>query len=148
MVMRIPGMLALAATLTAAPASASSFAFVEEASPTATPSIVALGTAGPQTSSIIRIGEPLPAVANDKVAAIPAKRRRGPSLAPLVIRGGVVGTAFAPARPSGKAAEPAATTEPNEQASASQNEAAGKPPVPDAPPAHLPPNGYDKHRQM
>ncbi|MGB3899094.1 MAG: hypothetical protein WA973_11110 [Mesorhizobium sp.] len=146
--MRIPGMLALAATLTAGAASASSFAVVEGSSPPATPSIVTLGTAGQQTPSILSMGEPLPAVANEKVAAIPSQRRHGPAPAPLVIRGGVAGSAFAPARLAEKTAEPAAIAQPNEQASASQGDTAGQSAAPDAPPAYLPPNGYGNHRPL
>jgi hypothetical protein len=142
-------MLALAATLTAGAASASSFAVVEGSSSSATPSIVTLGTAGQQTPSILSMGEPLPAVANEKVAAIPSQRRHGrPAPAPLVIRGGVAGSAFAPARPAEKTAESAAIAQPNEQASATQGDAAGQTAAPDTPPAYLPPNGYGKHRPL
>ncbi len=143
---RIPGVLALAATLTAGPASASSFVVMDRSLPAATPSIVTLGTPAPQTPSIIAMGEPLPAVANEKVAAIPSRRRHGPDLAPLVIRGGVAGSAIAPARPAEKTAEPAATAQPNERASATQSDPASQPAASDAPPAYVPPNGYGKHR--
>ncbi len=69
----------------------------------------------------------------------------GPST-PLVIRGGVAGSAFAPARPAEKTAEPAATAQPNERASATQSDPASQPAASDAPPAYVPPNGYGKHR--
>src|SRR5690606_29741849 len=119
-------------------ANASSFAMMGEPTPTATPSIVALGTPGPKASSIRTMGEPLPAVADETVAAIPPQRRRGPALAPLVIRGGIAGTAFAPARPADKTDKPAPAAQSNEQASASQGEPAGQPATSEAPPAYVP----------
>jgi hypothetical protein len=153
---RVPGVLTLAATLTAGVANASSFAFTGDALP-ATPSIVMLGASAvatthlasiPTMPSIIAMGEPFPAVTNEKVAAIPSKRRHGPAFEPLVIRGGIAGNAFVLAKPADKAAKPTTIAEPEQQASAPQNEAPDQAAAPSAPPARLPPNGYGKHRSM
>ncbi|BCM18141.1 hypothetical protein [Mesorhizobium sp. J8] len=76
-----------------------------------TPSVVRLNAIEPaklsaaSTPSMIALGDPMPAVTDEKVAAIPEKSRH--QQAPMIIRGGVVGGAFAtPAATA--AAKPAA----------------------------------------
>ncbi|WP_189341265.1 MULTISPECIES: hypothetical protein [unclassified Mesorhizobium] len=66
---------------------------------TSTPSVIRLNAIEPAklsaatTPSVIALGDPMPAVTDEKVAAIPEKFGR--QLAPMIIRGGVVGGAFA-----------------------------------------------------
>src|SRR4051812_39526353 len=66
---------------------------------TSTPSFVTVNAIEParlsaaSTPSMIALGDAMPAVTDEKVAAIPAKSRHQP--APTIIRGGVVGGAFA-----------------------------------------------------
>lgn len=93
-----------------------------------------------ETPSIVAMGEPLPEVAQEEVAAIPSRRGNGPNFKPLIIRGGIVGDAFVPA------------DKPEQEASSARN---GTPPAepsepasPAAPPAYLPPNGLGKHRAL
>ncbi|TPI21950.1 hypothetical protein [Mesorhizobium sp. B4-1-1] len=82
---------------------------------TSTPSVVRLNAIEPtklsaaSTPSMIALGDPVPAVTDEKVAAIPEKS--GHQQAPMIIRGGIVGSAFAaPAAPaSAKPATPATT---------------------------------------
>ncbi|RWL26423.1 MAG: hypothetical protein EOR58_17150 [Mesorhizobium sp.] len=88
---------------------------------TSTPSVVRLDAIDParlsavSTPSMIALGDPVPAVTDEKVAAIPEKSGHQP--APMIIRGGVVGGAFAtpaataPAKPATPAT--AATTPAN-----------------------------------
>ncbi|MBZ9865348.1 hypothetical protein LB515_08175 [Mesorhizobium sp. CA15] len=63
-----------------------------------TPSVIRLNAIEPtklsvaSTPSMIALGEPVPAVTDEKVAAIPAKSGR--QQAPMIIRGGIVGGAF------------------------------------------------------
>lgn len=143
-------------------AHASSFVAMGDTEPASTPSIVTFGApagdtrawqsvmpaspavqeAAAVTPSIVAMGEPWPEVTNEKVAAIPQKRSRGPRFQPLVIRGGLVGNAFAPAKPDGKNT----ATAPTQEASASQESDPEPSPAPDKPPAYLPPNGLGKHR--
>ncbi|MBN9547819.1 MAG: hypothetical protein J0H31_02770, partial [Alphaproteobacteria bacterium] len=87
---------------------------------TSTPSVIRLNAIEPArlsaalTPSMIALGDPVPAVTDEKVAAIPEKSGHQP--APMIIRGGIVGSAFAtPATASAKAATPAtaATTPAN-----------------------------------
>ncbi|WP_181170700.1 hypothetical protein [Mesorhizobium sp. B2-6-2] len=80
---------------------------------TSAPSIVKLNAIEPtklsaaSTSSMIALGDPMPAVTNEKVAAIPEKS--GHQQAPMIIRGGIVGGAFeTPA--AAKPTAPATTT--------------------------------------
>ncbi|WP_246677922.1 hypothetical protein [Mesorhizobium sp. B2-7-2] len=79
---------------------------------TSTPSIVKLNAIEPtklsaaSTPSMIALGDPMPAVTNEKVAAIPAKS--GHQQAPMIIRGGIVGGAFE--TPAAKPTAPATTT--------------------------------------
>ncbi|MDX8480001.1 hypothetical protein RFN28_16135 [Mesorhizobium sp. VK24D] len=64
---------------------------------TSTPSVVRLAAVGQisaaSTPSIVALGDPVPAVTDEKVAAIPEKSRHAQT--PMIIRGGVVGGAFA-----------------------------------------------------
>ena len=80
---------------------------------TSTPSVIRLGAieASAATPSIVALGDPEPAVTDEKVAAIPEKSRHGPAQIPMIIRGGIVGGAFATpaATASSKTATPAAT---------------------------------------
>lgn len=76
---------------------------------TSTPSVVRLDAIDPaklsalSAPSMIALGDPVPAVTDEKVAAIPEKSGHQP--APMIIRGGIVGGAFAT-----PAAKPTATT--------------------------------------
>ncbi|WP_176480030.1 hypothetical protein [Mesorhizobium sp. WSM3859] len=94
---------------------------------TSTPSVVKLDAIDPaklsalSAPSLIALGDyPMPAVTDEKVAAIPEKPGHQP--APMIIRGGIVGGAFAtpaatasakPATPATAATTPAATTPAN-----------------------------------
>lgn len=120
-------------------ANASSFVVMGEAAPASTPSIVSFSDPAPGRimPSVIAMGEPAPAVTYEKVAAIPNKKLHGPRFKPLVIRGGIVGDAFAPAEPKTFAAAPKGVEQ--ARASASPNDS---PAAPDKP-AYLPPNGFD-----
>ncbi|OHV61585.1 hypothetical protein LCM4576_05205 [Mesorhizobium sp. LCM 4576] len=66
---------------------------------TSTPSVIRLNAIEPaklssaSTPSMIALGDPMPAVTDEKVAAIPEKFRH--QQAPMIIRGGIVGGAFA-----------------------------------------------------
>ncbi|PAP95884.1 hypothetical protein [Mesorhizobium wenxiniae] len=109
---RILGALGL--TLAAGGAHASSFVVL--GAPSSTPSVVKLGAPEPvkvagssSTLSIVALGEPVPDVTYEKVAAIPSqpKPKHDFMQSPMIIRGGIVGDAFAKPAPS---AAPAATT--------------------------------------
>ncbi|MDX8438083.1 hypothetical protein [Mesorhizobium australafricanum] len=86
---------------------------------TSTPSVIRLNAIEPpwlsavSTPSMIALGDPMPAVTDEKVAAIPEKSRR--QQAPMIIRGGIVGGAFATpaATASAKPATPAGTAPAN-----------------------------------
>ncbi|MEZ2331917.1 hypothetical protein AB6802_19525 [Mesorhizobium sp. RCC_202] len=64
---------------------------------TSTPSVIRVKAIEPvrlsaaSTPSVIALGDPVPAVTDEKVAAIPS----GHQQAPMIIRGGIVGGAFA-----------------------------------------------------
>src|SRR5436305_14938840 len=64
---------------------------------TSTPSVIYVKAIEParlsaaSTPSVIALGDPVPAVTDEKVAAIPS----GHQQAPMIIRGGIVGGAFA-----------------------------------------------------
>ncbi|MGX5801256.1 hypothetical protein ACWGS9_08420 [Bradyrhizobium sp. Arg314] len=66
---------------------------------TSTPSVIRLNAIEPallsavSTPSMIALGDPMPAVTDEEVAAIPEKSRN--QQAPMIIRGGIVGGAFA-----------------------------------------------------
>ncbi len=92
---------------------------------TSTPSFIRVNAIEPaklsaaSTPSMIALGDPMPAVTDEKVAAIPAKSGHQP--APMIIRGGVVGGAFAtpaatasakPSTPATAATAPADGTSP------------------------------------
>ncbi|RWE94608.1 hypothetical protein [Mesorhizobium sp.] len=109
---RILGALGL--TLAAGGAHASSFVVL--GAPSSTPSVVKLGAPEPvkvagssSTPSIVALGEAVPDVTYEKVAAIPSqpKPKHDFMQSPMIIRGGIVGDAFAKLAPS---AAPAATT--------------------------------------
>lgn len=93
-----------------------------------TPSVIELvaleqSKAADITSSVVALGEPIPDVTFEKVAALPEQpaAKHGPVQAPMIIRGGVVGDAFdmpAPrAAPAGTAAAPAPVAAPRMPAS-------------------------------
>lgn len=119
---------------------------------TSTPSVIRLDAidlaklSALSAPSMVALGDPMPAVTDEKVAAIPEKS--GHQQAPMIIRGGIVGGAFAtpaatasakPATPATTATTPAATTPangtstatpPNGTASASKgNDKAGSQPT-------------------
>ncbi|RWQ61044.1 hypothetical protein [Mesorhizobium sp.] len=109
---RILGALGL--TLAAGTAQASSFIVL--GAPSSTPSVVSLGAPEPakvagnsSTPSIVALGEPVPDVTYEKVSAIPSqpKPKHDFTQSPMIIRGGIVGDAFATPAPS---AAPATTT--------------------------------------
>jgi hypothetical protein len=111
---RILGALGL--TAMASTAQASSFVFLGQttATPSVVSAVVSLGAVErAKTPSIIALGEKLPnvneTVTDEKVAAIPSqpKSRHGFTGSPMIIRGGVVGDAFATPPPK---AEPAKAT--------------------------------------
>jgi hypothetical protein len=114
---RILGAVGL--TLAAGGAQASSF--VVPGAPSSTPSVVRLGAPDPvaestkagqisQTPSIVALGEPVPDVTYEKVAAIPSQPepKHDFTQSPMIIRGGIVGDAFA--TPAPRAAPAAITT--------------------------------------
>ena len=114
MSMRVLGALGFTLAAMAGGAQASSIVFLGVS--TSTPSVIKVGGAEPMTiasaPSIVALGDAQPEVTYEKVAAIPEKPRHGQD--PMIIRGGVVGSAFAapaPARASAAAA-PAAETKP------------------------------------
>ncbi|WP_292562875.1 hypothetical protein [Mesorhizobium sp.] len=111
---------------------------------TSTPSVVRLEAIDPaklsalSAPSMIALGDPMPAVTDEKVAAIPEESGHQP--APMIIRGGIVGGAFATpaatasAKPGTPATAPANGTStaapPNGTASASKgNDKAGSQPT-------------------
>lgn len=80
---------------------------------TSTPSVVRLDAIDPaklsalSAPSMIALGDPVPAVTDEKVAAIPEKAGHQP--APMIIRGGIVAGAFA-TPVTAKPTAPATTT--------------------------------------
>ncbi|RWF61480.1 MAG: hypothetical protein EOS26_33055, partial [Mesorhizobium sp.] len=101
---RILGALGL--TLAAGGAHASSFVVL--GGPSSTPSVVKLGAPEPvkvagssSTPSIVALGEAVPDVTYEKVAAIPSQPKPKHDLmqSPMIIRGGIVGDAFAKPAP-------------------------------------------------
>ncbi|TIQ28966.1 MAG: hypothetical protein E5X48_30690 [Mesorhizobium sp.] len=84
---------------------------------TSTPSVIRLAAIEPgktSTPSIVALGEPAPAVTDEKVAAIPGKSEQRHAQTPTIIRGGIVGGAFATpaATAAAKSTEPANGTAP------------------------------------
>lgn len=127
-------------------AQASSFEVLPERPAGASPSIMVIGS--PQSSfstasietisvdyspSFVALGEPVPAVTYENVAAIspePEPENFNPAQLPMVIRGGITGEAFPDADPamSGEASEPAA----GEPQLSSSDEPKDPPPPPQA----------------
>jgi hypothetical protein len=114
---------ALGFTLAAMTGGAQASSILVLGASTSTPSVVRLGSPEPvkiaasTTPSIVALGDPLPDVTDEKVAAIPEKpkHKSGSMQPPMIIRGGVVGGAFAsPAAPAKAetAAAPAAGVKP------------------------------------
>ncbi|MDG4900359.1 MULTISPECIES: hypothetical protein [unclassified Mesorhizobium] len=100
---------------------------------TSTPSIVRLAAIEPgkATPSVVALGEPVPAVTDEKVAAIPEKSGQRHAQAPTIIRGGIVG---------GASATPAATAPAKEAATPANGTAPAATP-PNGTAAATPPNG-------
>ncbi|MER8438425.1 hypothetical protein NKH36_29235 [Mesorhizobium sp. M1312] len=137
---RILGALGL--TLAAGGAKASSFVVLS--APSSTPSVIRLGAPEPvkvaessSTPSIVALGEPVPDVTYEKVAAIPSqpKPKHDFMQSPMIIRGGIVGDAFAkPAPSAAPAAAPGAATRSDKKITATNS-----PPEPATPqPAPIP----------
>ncbi|OHV87158.1 hypothetical protein [Mesorhizobium sp. ORS 3428] len=83
---------------------------------TSTPSVIRLDAieSGASTPSIVALGDPIPVVTDEKVAAIPEKSGQRSVQAPMIIRGGIVGGAFATPAPTDAAkTAPASTTPTN-----------------------------------
>jgi hypothetical protein len=101
-----------------------------------TPSVVRVGALDPakgaSTPSVIALGEP--AVTDEKVAAIPEKSAHGRTPTPMIIRGGVVGGAFATpaATAAAKPTAPAATAPANDAAATPPNGTAAAAPNSDS----------------
>ena len=116
MSMRVLG--ALGFTLAAMTGGAQASSIVILGVSKSTPSVIKVGGAEPvkiaSSPSIVAVGDAQPDVTYEKVAAIPEKPRHGQ--APMIIRGGIVGGAFAapaPAKPAATAtAAPTADTKP------------------------------------
>ncbi|CAN7409969.1 hypothetical protein [Mesorhizobium sp. LjNodule214] len=112
--MRMLAMLGISLAAMAGGAQASSILVLGAS--TTTPSVVKLGAPEPMkiasAPSIVALGEAVPDVTDEKVAAIPDKPEQKHMQSPMIIRGGIVGGAFAtPAAAPAKAtaaAEPAA----------------------------------------
>lgn len=109
---------------------------------TSTPSVVRLPSIEPgrvsaaSTPSIVGLDEPVPAVTEEKVAAIPEKSGQRHAQAPTIIRGGIVGGASAAPAASAPATAPAAATPANGSAPAAATPPNGT--------AAAPPNGDAK----
>ncbi|MFK0688364.1 hypothetical protein ACFX5Q_09195 [Mesorhizobium sp. IMUNJ 23033] len=132
---RMLAMLGIGLAATAGGAHASSILVLGAS--TSTPSVVKLGAAEPMkiasAPSVVALGEAVPDVTNEKVAAIPEK----PHIqSPMIIRGGIVGGAFAT-----PAAAPAKATAAAEPAAGDTKPAAGTKPAPDGKPAATASNG-------
>jgi len=122
---RILGALGIILAAITGGAQASSLVFPDE--PSSLPSIIKLDDArkldtadtakANNARSIVALGEPLPDVTYEKVSAIPGEpeARHGFPQSPMIIRGGVVGSAFSAPTPSAAkatAAAPAKATAP------------------------------------
>ncbi|RUW70798.1 hypothetical protein EN786_27105 [Mesorhizobium sp. M4B.F.Ca.ET.143.01.1.1] len=140
MSMRI--LAALGVGLSAITGSAQASSIVALGASTATPSIIRLGAADPMkigsTPSVVALGEPAPDVTDEKVAAIPEKpTHHGSMQSPMIIRGGVVGGAFAtPAAVPAKAT--AATAPATETKPAEDGKPAGEATAPNGEPKSQP----------
>ena len=136
MSMHMLGALGLTLAAMTCGAQASSIVFLGVS--TSTPSIIKVG--GPvkvaSSPSIVALGDAQPDVTYEKVAAIPEKPRHGHD--PMIIRGGIVGGAFAapaPAKASAAAVpaeetKPAAGTAPAGTATASNGKPESQPAAP------------------
>ncbi|MEO5755915.1 MAG: hypothetical protein ABIQ51_03560 [Mesorhizobium sp.] len=105
---------ALGVTLVAMTTAAHASSLVFPAASSSTPSIIRIGapkttqTAAASTTkagdvrSVVTLGDKMPDVTYEKVAAIPDKPvpSHGPMQAPMIIRGGIVGGAFSAPTPS------------------------------------------------
>lgn len=129
---------ALGFTLAAMTGGAQASSILVLGASTSTPSVVRLGSPEPvkiaasTTPSIVALGDPEPDVTYEKVAAIPGEHKSGSMQPPMIIRGGVVGGAFAsPAAPAkaATAAAPAAGDKPavDTKPAGATTEAYGKP---------------------
>ena len=139
MSMRVLGALGFTLAAMTGGAQASSIVFLGVS--TSTPSVIKLGGPEPMTiasaPSIVALGDAQPDVTYEKVAAIPEKPRHG-NQNPMIIRGGVVGGAFAapaPAKASPAAApeadtKPGAETAPAGTATASNGKPESQPAAP------------------
>ncbi|MER8798725.1 hypothetical protein [Mesorhizobium sp. M0019] len=136
--MRILGALGLA--FMAGTAQASSLVFLGQT--TATPSVVSAGALErAKTPSIVALGEKLPDVnenvTDEKVAAIPSQPNHGFTGSPMIIRGGIVGDAFATPAPKAApatAAAPAADNKADPKVASKTPEPAAPQPAPLAAP--------------
>ncbi|MER8406048.1 hypothetical protein NKH16_15045 [Mesorhizobium sp. M1307] len=136
--LRILGALGLA--FMAGTAQASSLVFLGQT--TATPSVVNAGALErAKTPSIVALGEKLPDVnenvADEKVAAIPSQPSHGFDGSPMIIRGGIVGDAFATPAPKAApatAAAPAADSKADPKVASKTPEPAAQQPAPLAAP--------------
>jgi hypothetical protein len=133
MSMRVLGALGFTLAAMTGGAHASSIVFLGVS--TSTPSVIKVGGSEPvrtaSTPSIVALGDAQPDVTYEKVAAIPEKPRQDP----MIIRGGIVGGAFAapaPARASAAApaTEPTAETAPAGTATASNGKPESQPAAP------------------
>jgi hypothetical protein len=104
--------------------------------PAATPSVLTIKPTDAGTMrDVVSIETPgEPAVTDEKVAAIPAKpeTRRDPRQGPMIIRGGIVGPAFATPTPTSAPAEAAAPTQsaaPTEGSTPASTTASAAPPA-------------------
>jgi hypothetical protein len=138
MSMRVLGALGFTLAAMTGGAQASSIVFLGVSK--STPSVIKVGTPEPMkiasSPSIVALGDPQPDVTYEKVAAIPEKPRHGQ--VPMIIRGGIVGGAFA-APASAKATataaptadtKPAAETAPAGTATASNGKPESQPAAP------------------
>lgn len=133
MSMRVLGALGFTLAAMTGGAQASSIVFLGVS--TSTPSVIKVGGPEPMTAastpSIVAVGDAQSDVTYEKVAAIPEKPRQDP----MIIRGGIVGGAFAapaPARASAAApaTEPTAETTPAGTATASNGKPESQPAAP------------------
>lgn len=155
MSMRVLGALGFTLAAMTGGAQASSIVFLGVS--TSTPSVIKVGGAEPMkvasSPSIVALGDAQPDVTYEKVAAIPEKPRHG-NQNPMIIRGGVVGGAFAapaPAKPTATATaaptadtKPGAETAPAGTATASNGKPESQPATPQPAATPQPPIPGDK----
>ncbi|MES0094025.1 hypothetical protein [Mesorhizobium sp. M0030] len=135
MSMRVLGALGFTLAAMTGGAHASSIVFLGVS--TSTPSVIKVGGSEPvrtaSTPSIVALGDAQPDVTYEEVAAIPQKPRHGQD--PMIIRGGIVGGAFAAPAPTrasaaAPATEPTAETAPAGTATASNGKPESQPAAP------------------